>query len=65
MHVKCVVRDRCEILITSANLTSAALDRNMELGALIESGSVAAVVERHFDDLIDARILVPVRKIAD
>jgi cardiolipin synthase A/B len=61
MHVKCVVRDRVEALISSANLTSAALDRNMELGLLVEHGDVARVVEQHFDDLIDGGVLAPLR----
>lgn len=58
MHVKCVVRDRADALVTSANLTSAALDRNMELGLLVEGGAVAPIIEQHFDDLIDARVLI-------
>jgi cardiolipin synthase A/B len=58
MHVKCVVRDRVDALVTSANLTSAALDRNMELGLLVEGGMVAPTIEQHFDDLIDARVLI-------
>lgn len=60
MHVKCVVRDRVDALVTSANLTSAALDRNMELGLLVEGGTVARTIEQHFDDLIDGGVLLRV-----
>ena len=61
MHVKCVIRDRTEVLISSANLTSAALDRNMELGLIVDGGTTARIIEQHYDDLIDKRVLVPVR----
>ena len=62
MHVKCVVRDREDALVSSANLTSAALDRNMELGLLVEGGEIAPTIEQHFDDLIDAAVLTAVSR---
>ncbi|MBY5162091.1 DISARM system phospholipase D-like protein DrmC [Salsipaludibacter albus] len=62
MHAKCVIRDRQEALISSANLTSAALDRNMELGVLIAGGDVALRLEQHYDDLIHDEILVRVEE---
>lgn len=52
MHVKCIVRDGEEALISSANLTSAAMDRNMELGLLVRGGHTPRRIEQHFDDLI-------------
>jgi phosphatidylserine/phosphatidylglycerophosphate/cardiolipin synthase-like enzyme len=58
MHVKTVIRDSVDILVSSANLTGAALDRNMELGLLVEGGPIAATVDRHFDELIEADVLV-------
>lgn len=58
MHVKCVIRDRSEALVTSANLTSAALDRNMELGVLIDGGPVPRLIDQHYDDLVDSGELV-------
>lgn len=58
MHVKTVVQDRHAILISSANLTSAAMDRNMELGLLIEGGPVPGLVDQHFDELIEVDQLV-------
>ncbi len=54
MHVKTVVMDRRAILVSSANLTGAAMDRNMELGLLVEGGRVPGTVDRHFDELIEA-----------
>lgn len=58
MHVKCLVRDGVEVFVSSANLTSAALDRNMELGLVTDGGEAARVIEQHFDDLIDQGTLV-------
>jgi cardiolipin synthase A/B len=60
MHVKCVIRDRTDVLVTSANLTSAAMERNMELGLLAQGGRTPAVIEQHFDDLIEGGVLVRV-----
>lgn len=54
MHVKTVIMDRRAILVSSANLTGAAMDRNMELGLLVESGHIPETVDRHFDELIEA-----------
>jgi phosphatidylserine/phosphatidylglycerophosphate/cardiolipin synthase-like enzyme len=61
MHVKCVIRDRTEVLVSSANLTSAALDRNMELGLVVDGGATTRVIEQHYDDLIEGGSLVLVR----
>lgn len=51
VHAKCVVADGEVAFITSANLTSAALERNMELGVLIEGGSVPDRLYRHLQAL--------------
>jgi hypothetical protein len=45
--------------VRSANLTEAAFDRNIELGLLVRDGALAASVTRHFQVLIDRRLLVP------
>lgn len=42
LHAKCVVADRSSTLVTSANLTSAGINDNLELGVLIEAGSVGS-----------------------
>lgn len=52
MHAKCVVIDGQEAFVTSANFTEAAQERNIELGLLMESQSVARQVEEHFTSLI-------------
>ena len=52
MHAKCVVIDGREALVTSANFTEAAQARNIELGLLVNSQSVARKIEEHFLALI-------------
>ncbi|MGI8809952.1 MAG: DISARM system phospholipase D-like protein DrmC [Acidimicrobiales bacterium] len=57
LHAKAVVVDSRDVLLTSANMTSAAYDRNIELGVLCRGGGVAAQVQRHFDALIARGVL--------
>ena len=42
LHAKCVIADRSSALITSANLTSAGINDNIELGVLVEAGPLPA-----------------------
>lgn len=58
LHAKAVIVDGLDVLLTSANMTSAAYDRNIELGVLCRGGGVAAQVQSHFDALIRAGVLV-------
>jgi cardiolipin synthase len=48
LHAKVLVADRRDALVTSANLTSYAMDRNMEMGVRI-LGHPAVDIARHFD----------------
>src|SRR5690606_21550673 len=52
LHAKAVIVDSEAVLLTSANMTSAAYGRNIELGVLCRGGGVARQVQRHFDGLI-------------
>jgi phosphatidylserine/phosphatidylglycerophosphate/cardiolipin synthase-like enzyme len=54
MHVKVAVADSCLAFLTSANLTEAALERNMELGVLIRGGKVPGAIDRLVDALIES-----------
>jgi len=45
------------VLLTSANMTAAAYDKNIELGVLCRGGGVARQVQNHFDALIARGIL--------
>lgn len=57
VHAKCAVADRKLALITSANLTSAALERNMELGLLIRGGSVPEKLHAHLEALVATNVI--------
>jgi phosphatidylserine/phosphatidylglycerophosphate/cardiolipin synthase-like enzyme len=57
MHAKAAVSDGETALVTSANLTGSALDRNMELGLLIKGGPVPRRLEDHFLALMAAGVL--------
>jgi phosphatidylserine/phosphatidylglycerophosphate/cardiolipin synthase-like enzyme len=59
LHAKAVVADDEAVLVTSANLTEAALDRNIELGLLVRDRALAASLARHFQLLIDRELLRP------
>lgn len=59
LHAKAVVVDGEVVFITSANLTEAALDRNIELGLLVRDRALASTVAVQFQTLIDVRRLVP------
>lgn len=53
MHAKAAIADSRIAFLTSANLTEAALERNMELGILIRGGGVPGSIERLLDALIE------------
>ena len=57
LHAKAVVSDGEAVFMTSANLTDAAFDRNIELGVLIRDRALAASVVSHFQGLIDSKLL--------
>ena len=57
VHAKCIVADRRLAFITSANLTSAALERNMELGLLIRGGSVPSSLRSHLEALVTTKVI--------
>jgi phosphatidylserine/phosphatidylglycerophosphate/cardiolipin synthase-like enzyme len=59
LHAKAVVADDEAVFITSANLTEAALDRNIELGVLIRDRAMALAVGGYFRSLIDRELLKP------
>jgi phosphatidylserine/phosphatidylglycerophosphate/cardiolipin synthase-like enzyme len=58
LHAKAVVIDDEAVFITSANLTEAALDSNIEAGVLVRDRALAASVSTHFRVLIDQKLLV-------
>lgn len=53
LHAKCIVADRSTALITSANLTGAGINDNIELGTLIEAGPLPAKLHDHLHLLVE------------
>ena len=53
LHAKCIVVDGRKALVTSANFTEAAQERNIELGLLVYSEAAATQIEQHFRRLIE------------
>ena len=60
LHAKCIVVDDARALVTSANFTEAAQERNIEAGVLVESGSFATAVRTQFDVLVAGEYLTRV-----
>ena len=54
MHAKAAVADSGNAFLSSANLTEAALERNMQLGVLIRGGSLPAAIDRLIDALVES-----------
>ena len=53
LHAKCVIVDDRRALITSANFTEAAHQRNIEAGTVITDGNLARRLKAQFDTLVD------------
>ncbi len=58
LHAKCVVIDDERALVTSANFTEAAHDRNVEAGVLLDDPRQAKAIRRRFDALIERGVLL-------
>jgi phosphatidylserine/phosphatidylglycerophosphate/cardiolipin synthase-like enzyme len=59
LHAKAVIADDEAAFVTSANLTEAAFDRNIEVGVLTRDHALAASLARHFGTLIERGLLLP------
>lgn len=57
LHAKAVIADEEALFVTSANLTEAAFERNIELGLLVRDRALALSVSMHFQLLIDSKKL--------
>lgn len=62
VHAKCAVADGELAFITSANLTSAAMERNMELGVLVKGGDLPYRLHQHLEALIFTKFLEKVNE---
>jgi phosphatidylserine/phosphatidylglycerophosphate/cardiolipin synthase-like enzyme len=52
LHAKCIVIDQRVALVTSANPTPAAYERNIEVGLIVRQGDIPGRIHRHFESLI-------------
>lgn len=57
VHAKCAVADASLAFITSANLTRAAMENNMELGVLLRGGTIPEMLEKHLRSLISIGVI--------
>jgi phosphatidylserine/phosphatidylglycerophosphate/cardiolipin synthase-like enzyme len=57
LHAKAVVVDARWTLLTSANFTEAAHERNIEAGVVVDDVQLATRVTRQFDQFVEAGIL--------
>jgi cardiolipin synthase A/B len=57
VHAKCVVADAKHAFITSANLTGAAMERNIEVGVLIRGGPLPIQLDDQLEALIETKQL--------
>jgi phosphatidylserine/phosphatidylglycerophosphate/cardiolipin synthase-like enzyme len=58
MHAKIAVADRMALLVSSANLTSSGIDKNIEAGILIHGGTAPLRVVEHFTELTATGVLI-------
>ena len=59
-HAKAIVADGDQAFVTSANLTGAAMDRNIELGVVITGGRVPRDIQTQIERMIETGVLVPI-----
>lgn len=57
MHAKAAVADSELMFVTSANLTDAALERNLEVGVIVRGGSEPRRLTARFEALVDMGIV--------
>ncbi|AVH68329.1 DISARM system phospholipase D-like protein DrmC [Nostoc sp. 'Peltigera membranacea cyanobiont' N6] len=57
LHAKCVVVDKERVLVTSANFTEAAHERNIEAGVLLNDPVTAIALQMQFESLVTRNIL--------
>jgi phosphatidylserine/phosphatidylglycerophosphate/cardiolipin synthase-like enzyme len=56
LHAKCIVIDEREVFISSANFSEAAQHRNIEVGVLVRSATLARQATEFFDGMIRSGI---------
>jgi phosphatidylserine/phosphatidylglycerophosphate/cardiolipin synthase-like enzyme len=59
MHAKALVVDRASMFVSSANLSDAALSRNIEVGVVVRGGVQPRWLAERFEALVATRIIEP------
>jgi len=59
VHAKCTVADKKVAFVTSANLTSAALDKNIEMGVQITGGNIPSDIYCQLTSMINSKEIIP------
>ncbi len=59
VHAKCTVADKNVAFVTSANLTSAALDKNIEMGVQITGGSIPSGIYHQLMSMVSSKEIIP------
>jgi phosphatidylserine/phosphatidylglycerophosphate/cardiolipin synthase-like enzyme len=62
LHAKCVVVDERETLLTSANFTERAHERNVEMGVHVLDMDFAGRVAAHWHSLVVAGLMIPLSR---
>ena len=57
LHAKFILQDTAKMFISSANLTESAMDRNIELGLIVEDQDVIGKFQDHLANLISENII--------
>lgn len=57
VHAKCAVADSRTAFVTSANLTEAAMERNMECGVLVSGGRLPEALHQHLEALVTTGVV--------
>jgi phosphatidylserine/phosphatidylglycerophosphate/cardiolipin synthase-like enzyme len=60
LHAKCVVVDEEYSLVTSANFTEAAHERNIEAGVMLKDKTLAKALTSQFETLATRKLLLPI-----
>lgn len=60
LHAKCVVVDMTKVLITSANFTEAAHERNIEIGLLLDNPLIATSIVNQFKSLAEQNVFAKI-----
>jgi phosphatidylserine/phosphatidylglycerophosphate/cardiolipin synthase-like enzyme len=63
LHAKCIVADEEYSLVTSANFTEAAHERNIEAGVMLKDKTLAKSLISQFETLARRQILLPLTDI--